>query len=319
MGRYILKRLLTAVVAFFGITIIAYFMATLMPGSPLDQLVQAEAGATTEQIAEIEHRMGLDKPIIIQYFYWLGNLLHGNFGTSYSQHRPVLELISTRIGPTLILSLAAMAVALLIAIPLGMVAGYKSYTGWDYGATVLSFVGQAAPNFFVALLLIYVFGVKLGWFPISGMYDSGSTGSIPELLHHLALPCLALAFQHLGIYTRQMRNSMVECLSDDYVRTARAKGLSEGVVLFRHTLRNALLPLVTQVGLSLAQLAGGAIVTEQIFSWPGMGTLMLKSIQSRDYPMIMGITVLISCIVLVGNIVVDIIYRMLDPRIDDKG
>lgn len=319
MGRYILKRFLTAIVAFFGITIIAYFMATLMPGSPLDQLVQAEAGATTEQIAEIEHRMGLDKPIVIQYFYWLGNLLHGNFGTSYSQHRPVLELIGTRIGPTLILSISSMIVALLIAIPLGMVAGYKSYSGWDYGATVLSFVGQAAPNFFVALLLIYVFAVKLGWFPISGMYNSGTSGSVLDLARHLALPCLALAFQHLGIYTRQMRNSMVECLSDDYVRTARAKGLSERVVLFRHTLRNALLPLVTQVGLSLAQLAGGAIVTEQIFSWPGMGTLMLKSIQARDYPMIMGITVIISCIVLVGNILVDIVYRMLDPRIDDKG
>ncbi len=319
MGRYVLKRLLMAVVAFFGITIIAYFLANLMPGSPLDQLVQAESGASAEQIAEIEHRMGLDKPIVIQYFYWLGNMLRGNFGTSYSQHRPVLELIGTRIGPTLILSLSSMVLALLIAIPLGMVAGYKSYTGWDYGSTVLSFVGQAAPNFFVALLLICVFAVKFKWFPVSGMYDSGSAGSLPELLRHLFLPCLALAFQHLGIYTRQMRNSMVECLSDDYVRTARSKGLSERVVLFRHTLRNALLPLVTQVGLSLAQLAGGAIVTEQIFSWPGMGTLMLTSIQSRDYPMIMGITVLISCMVLVGNIVVDIIYRLLDPRIDSKG
>lgn len=319
MARYIVKRLLTAIVAFFGITVIAYFMATLMPGSPLDQLVSAEAGATTEQIAEIEHRMGLDKPIIIQYFYWLGNLLKGNFGTSYSQHRPVLELIGTRIGPTLLLSGSAILISLLVAIPLGMIAGYKSYTGWDYGSTVLSFVGQAAPNFFVALLLIYVFAVNLGWFPVSGMYDSGSTGSLPELLRHLILPAVTLAFQHIGIYTRQMRNSMVECLSDDYVRTARAKGLSEKIVLFRHTLRNALLPLVTQVGLNLSLLVGGAIVTEQIYSWPGMGTLMLKAIQSRDYPLIMGITVLISCIVLVGNIVVDIIYRMLDPRIDNRA
>ena len=319
MGRYVLKRLLTAVVAFFGITIIAYCLATLMPGSPLDLLVQPETGVSAEELAAIEHRMGLDRPIAIQYFFWLKNLLTGNFGMSYSQHRPVLELMLGRIGPTLVLSVSSMALALAVAVPLGMGAGYRSYSGWDYGSTILSFAGQAAPNFFVALLLIYVFSVKLGWLPVTGMYDAGSSGSLPELLRHLCLPCLALTFQHLGIYTRQMRNSMVECLSDDYVRTARAKGLKERTVLFKHTLRNALLPLVTQVGLSLAQLAGGAIVTEQIFSWPGMGTLMLKAIQGRDYPLIMGVTVLISGMVLIGNIVVDIIYRMLDPRIDDKG
>lgn len=319
MGRYILKRLLMAVVAFFGITIIAYFLATLMPGSPLDQLVQPESGVTAEELLEIKHRMGLDRPLIVQYFYWLGNMLRGNFGVSYSQHRPVLELIAGRIGPTLLLSLSAMALALVVAIPLGMVAGYKSYTGWDYGSTVLSFVGQAAPNFFIALLLIYIFAVKLGVLPVTGMYDAGSTGSLKELMRHLCLPCVTLAFQHMGMFTRQMRNSMVECLSDDYVRTARAKGLRENVVLFKHTLRNALLPVITQAGLCLGMLVGGAIVTEQIFSWPGMGTLMLKSIQGRDYPMIMGITVLISAFVLVGNIVVDIIYRLLDPRIDSRS
>lgn len=319
MGRYVIKRLLTAIVAFFGITIIAYCLANLMPGSPLDLLVQPETGISAAELAEIEHRMGLDQPLAVQYFYWLKNLLTGNFGVSYSQHRPVLELMVGRIGPTLILSISSIALALAISIPLGMVAGYKAYSGWDYGSTVLSFVGQAAPNFFVALLLIYIFSVKLGWLPVTGMYDAGSSGSLGELLRHLCLPCLALTFQHLGIYTRQMRNSMVECLSDDYVRTARAKGLSEKTVLFKHTLRNALLPLVTQVGLCLSMLIGGAIVTEQIFSWPGMGTLMLKAIQGRDYPLIMGVTVLISGMVLIGNIVIDIIYRMLDPRIDDKG
>jgi peptide/nickel transport system permease protein len=319
MGRYILKRLLIAVVVFFGVTIIAYVLATLMPGSPLDYLVTVESGMSKEEIAAIEHQMGLDRPIYIQYFFWVKNLLTGNFGVSYIQHRPVLDIMLERLGPTLILSGSAMLVALLIAIPLGMIAGYKSYSGWDYSSTFVALVGQAAPNFFVAILLIYVFVVKLGIFPLSGMYSSGGlTGSFGDLLLHLCLPCLALAFQHLGIYTRQMRNSMMECLSDDYVRTARSKGLRERVVLFKHTLRNALLPLVAQVGLSLAQLAGGAIITEQIFSWPGMGTLMIKAIEGRDYPVIMGITVLISAVVLIGNIVVDIIYRMLDPRIDDK-
>lgn len=282
MGRYIVKRLLTAVVAFFGITIIAYLLATLMPGSPLDLLVQPETRVSAEELAEIEHRMGLDKPVIIQYFYWLKNLLMGNFGTSYSQHRPVLELIKARIGPTLLLSFSALLVGVLISVPLGMIAGYKSYSGWDYGSTILAFAGQAAPNFFVALLLIYIFAVKLKVLPVSGMYDAGSSGSVGELLRHMCMPCLALAFQHIGIYTRQMRNSMVECMSDDYVRTARAKGVSERKLLFKHVLRNALLPLVTQVGLSLAMLAGGAIVTEQVFSWPGMGTLMLNAIKARE-------------------------------------
>ena len=318
MGRYVVKRLLTAVVAFFGITIIAYLLATLMPGSPLDLLVQPETRVSAEELAEIEHRMGLDKPVIIQYFYWLKNMLIGNFGTSYSQHRPVLELIKTRIGPTLLLSFSALLVGVLISVPLGMIAGYKSYSGWDYGSTILAFAGQAAPNFFVALLLIYIFAVKLKVLPVSGMYDAGSSGSVGELLRHMCMPCLALAFQHIGIYTRQMRNSMVECMSDDYVRTARAKGVSERKLLFKHVLRNALLPLVTQVGLSLAMLAGGAIVTEQVFSWPGMGTLMLNAIKGRDYPLIMGITVVISLVVLIGNLVVDLIYRALDPRIDDK-
>lgn len=318
MGRYIVKRLLTAVVAFFGITIIAYLLATLMPGSPLDLLVQPETRVSAEELAEIEHRMGLDKPVIIQYFYWLKNLLMGNFGTSYSQHRPVLELIKARIGPTLLLSFSALLVGVLISVPLGMIAGYKSYSGWDYGSTILAFAGQAAPNFFVALLLIYIFAVKLKVLPVSGMYDAGSSGSVGELLRHMCMPCLALAFQHIGIYTRQMRNSMVECMSDDYVRTARAKGVSERKLLFKHVLRNALLPLVTQVGLCMAMLAGGAIVTEQVFSWPGMGTLMLNAIKGRDYPLIMGITVVISLVVLIGNLVVDLIYRALDPRIDDK-
>lgn len=318
MGKYILKRFLTAVVAFIGITIMTYCLASLMPGSPLDQLVQPESGVSSAELAEIEHKLGLDRPIYIQYFFWLKNMLQGNFGVSYTQHRPVTELIAGRVGPTLLLSLSSLSLALLIAIPLGMAAGYHPYKGIDYASSILSFVGQAAPNFFVALLLIYLFAVKLRLLPISGMYNSGSSGSIWQVLVHLILPCLALTFQHLGIFTRQMRNSMFECMSDDYVRTARAKGLSEKTVLFKHTLRNALLPLITQAGLSLGGLLGGAIITEQIFSWPGMGTLMLKSIKDRDYPLIMGITVVISVIVLIGNIVLDIVYRVLDPRIDDR-
>lgn len=318
MGRYILKRLLSAVVAFFGITIITYVLASLMPGTPLDMLIQPGSGLSPQEIAEIEHRMGLDQPLIVQYFYWMGNMFKGNFGISYSQYRPVWDLLMDRIGPTLLLSISSLIIALAISVPLGTAAGYKAHSGWDYGSTIIAFIGRGAPTFFVALLLIYVFSIQLGWLPASGMYDAGSTGSLGELLAHMTLPCATMVLANVGIFTRQMRNSMVECLSDDYIRTARAKGMSERVVLFRHTLRNALQPVVTQAGLALPTLVGGSIVIEQIFAWPGMGTLMLRSIQGRDYPTIMGITVLISVVVLVGNVLLDVIYRMLDPRIGDN-
>lgn len=319
MGRYILKRLLTALVAFFGITIITYFLASLMPGTPLDMLVQPGSGLSPEEIAEIERRMGLDQPLIVQYFYWLGNMPRGNFGISYSQYQPVWDLMMERIGPTLLLSISSLVIALVISVPLGTVSGYKAYSPWDYATTIIAFIGRGAPVFFVALLLIYVFSIQLGWLPASGMYDAGSSGSLPQLLAHMLLPCATMVLSNVGIFTRQMRNSVVECLSDDYIRTARAKGMSERTVLFRHTLRNALQPVVTQAGLALSTLVGGSIVIEQIFAWPGMGTLMLRSIQGRDYPTIMGITVLISVVVLIGNVLLDIVYRLLDPRIGDKG
>lgn len=318
MGRYVLKRLLTAIVAFFGITIITYILASLMPGTPLDMLVEPGSGLSPAEIAEIEHRMGLDQPLIVQYFYWLKNMFQGNFGTSYNQHQPVWDLMMARLGPTLLLSLSSLIIALAISVPLGTIAGYKAYSGWDYGSTIIAFIGRGAPTFFVALLLIYAFSIKLGWLPASGMYDTGSTGSFIELVKHMTLPCATMVLANVGIFTRQMRNSEVECLSDDYIRTARAKGLSERTVLFKHTMRNALQPVVTQAGLALSSLVGGSVVIEQIFAWPGMGTLMLRSIQGRDYPTIMGITVLISVVVLIGNVVLDIIYRLLDPRIGDR-
>lgn len=318
MGKYILKRLAVSGVIFIGITAIVYVLMSLTPGTPLDMLLDPNSSAsmTPEELAELEAKMGLDKPVAVQYFYWLKELLQGNFGTSYRTHRPVIEMIGGRIGPTLMLSCSSLILALAVAVPLGMLAGYRPYTKKDYCVTVFAFIGQAAPNFFVGMILIYIFSIKLGWLPSSGMYDNGAeTGSTLMLLKHMCLPCVALAVQHLGIYTRQMRSSMLECLSDDYIRTARAKGMSEGVVLFKHALRNSLLPLVTSVGMGLGNLVGGAIVTEQVFGWPGMGTLMVNSILMRDYPTIMGITVFVSLFVLIGGIVVDILYRVLDPRI----
>lgn len=318
MGKYILKRLLIAAVTFFGITVLVYILASMAPGSPVEMILAGTNNLTQEDVARLEAQMGLDQPVYVQYMIWLKNVLQGNLGVSYRTMRPVTEMLAERIGPTLMLTVTALVLAILIALPLGIAAAYRPYSPWDYASSVFSFIGAATPNFFAAMILVYLFSIKLGILPASGMYDAGAKESLPMLLRHMILPVITLMLQYVGIYTRHMRSSMLEVLGDDYVRTARAKGLRERAVVFVHALRNALIPLVTQVGLSLPALIGGAIITEQVFSWPGMGTLMVQSINYRDYPTIMGITVLIAGFVLIGNIVIDLFYGVLDPRVSRK-
>ena len=316
MLKYCLKRLLIVIPTFLWITIMVYVLASLAPGSPVEMLFANAGGAlSAEAFAQMEAQLGLDQPVIIQYFHWLGGILQGNLGTSYRTMQPVASMLAERIGPTLLLSVTALVMALLAAVPLGIAAACKPYSVWDYVSSGLSFLGAAMPNFFAAMILIYVFCIKLNILPTGGMWDSGGVHTVGVLACHLLLPAITLMIQYLGAFTRQTRSSMLEVLNEDFVRTARAKGLMEDKVVLRHALRNALIPLVTQIGLSLPVLIGGAVVTEQIFGWPGMGSLMVTSINFRDYPVIMGITVLIALFVLVGNIVIDLIYGLLDPRI----
>ncbi len=315
MGKYIIKRLLIAAVTFFGITVLVYVLASLAPGSPVEMILAGTSNLTETDVARLEAQLGLDQPVYVQYLIWLKNVLQGNLGVSYRTMRPVTEMIAERIAPTLMITVTALVLAICVAVLLGILAAYRPYSIWDYASAVLSFVGAATPNFFAAMILVYFFSIRLGILPASGMYDAGVRSSLPMLLKHMLLPVVTLMLQYVGIYTRHMRSSMMEVLNDDYIRTARAKGLSERLVIFVHAFRNALIPLVTQVGLSLPALIGGAIITEQVFSWPGMGTLMVQSINYRDYPTIMGITVLIAAFVLIGNIVIDLIYGVLDPRV----
>ena len=315
LGKYIIKRLLIAAVTFFGITVLVYILASLAPGSPVEMILAGTSNLTQEDVARMEAQMGLDQPIYVQYIIWLKNVLHGNLGVSYRTMRPVTEMIGERIGPTLMLTVTALVLAIFIAVPLGIIAAYRPYSLWDYASSVFSFIGAAMPNFFAAMILVYLFSIQLGILPASGMYDTGAGESLSMLLRHMLLPVVTLMLQYVGIYTRHMRSSMLEV---DFVRTARAKGLREQAVIFIHAFRNALIPLITQVGLSLSALIGGAIITEQVFSWPGMGTLMVQSINYRDYPTIMGITVLIASFVLIGNIAIDLLYGVLDPRVSRK-
>lgn len=312
--RYIIKRLLTAIPTFLGITVLVYVVASMAPSSPLEILFN-DPMATKAEMEEMSRKLGLDQPVIIQYLRWLAELLRGNLGTSIRTNGQVTAMILERVGPTLILTGTAMLLTAVIGLPLGIMSAYKPYSKWDYVSSGFSFIGSAMPNFFAALVLIYLLCVKVKVFPTSGMYDTSGMKTLPMFLHHLVLPSVVLAIQQIGSLIRQCRGSMLEVLQDDYVRTARAKGLRERPVLISHALRNAWIPLVTWFGMQIPFLIGGAVVTEQIFGWPGLGTLMVQSINARDYPVIMGITVFIAVAVLVGNLIVDLIYGLLDPRI----
>lgn len=316
--KYIGKRILFLFPTFFGITILAYFISALAPGNPLDLIIGTSSNMSPEEYEQLKHQYGLDQPVIIQYFNWLKMTLQGNLGMSYRTAEPVLGMIINRIGPTLLITLTSVFVSLLIAVPLGIFAAIRPYSLWDYLSSALSFLAAAIPNFFVGLILIYIFSVTFRVLPGSGMYTTASDKNFWGLVQHMLLPVSVLSFQQLGILIRQMRSSMLEVLEEDYIRTARAKGLLTYQVIIRHAFRNALIPIVTTVGMSLPFIIGGAVVTEQIFGWPGIGTLMIQSINARDYPCIMGITVFVAFVVLIGNLITDLIYGMLDPRISYK-
>ena len=314
MARYIAKRLLQAIPAFLIITVIVFLLSNAAPGSPID-IIKSAGDITPEAEHALMVQYGLDKPVVVRYFIWLGNMLSGDMGISSRTQQPVWSLISERIGPTLVLSLYSLLVSLLIAIPVGVMAALKPYSIWDNISSVASFVGAAAPNFFVALVLVYVFSIKLGVLPSMGMYAASGGGGIGDLAKHLVLPGFVMVIQLLGTFVKQTRGSMLEVMNEEYVKTARAKGLSELRVTVKHILRNAWIPIVSCIATTVPLLVGGATVTEQVFGWPGMGTLLIQSICQRDYNTIMGITVLISIAVLVVNLLLDLVYAFLDPKI----
>ena len=317
MFRYILKRLLYAIPVFLGITFVIYTLINLAPGGPLSVLA-ASGEMSLSDLEALKISMGLDKPIVIRYFIWLGDLLHGDFGISYRTSQEVSLMISQRIMPSLMLTGTGILAAMLVGVPLGIISAYKPNSVWDHISTFISFIGASVPNFFLSLLLIYVLAVKLKWFPTSGMQSSGMSGNLLDLLHHLALPAFVCGIQPIGNYIKQTRSSVLEVLNEEYIKTARSKGLTNVVIVLKHAFRNALIPIVTTISLSIPFLIGGAVVTEQIFAWPGIGSLMSTAITSRDYPVIMGVAVLICGVVLVANLILDLIYAALDPRIKFK-
>lgn len=317
MFKYVLKRLLYAIPVFLGITFAVYVLINLAPGGPLS-ILASSGEMSLSDLEAMKISLGLDKPIIVRYFMWLGDLFRGDLGVSYRTSQEVSMMISQRIMPSLLLTGVGILGAILIGVPLGIISAYKPNSIWDHISTFVAFIGASVPNFFLSLLLIYVLSVKLKIFPTSGMYSSGGAKDLSDLLHHLALPAFVCGIQPVGNYIKQTKSSVMEVLNEEYIKTARSKGLTNVVIVIKHAFRNALIPVVTTISLTIPFLIGGAVVTEQIFAWPGIGSLMITAITSRDYPVIMGVAVLICVTVLVANLILDLIYAALDPRIKFK-
>lgn len=314
MGRYIVRRVIQAVPLLLGISVVSFAILRAVPGGPLSAY-ENNPYVTDEDLERLARAFGLDRPLHEQYLVWLGKFVTLDWGYSYAAHLPVLQMIGERLVATAYLMLTAYVVTLLIAIPVGMLTAYRQYSWFDNLVTGGTFVGLSMPTFWWGLLLIIILGLQLRFFPLGGISTPGTPFNVVDRLHHLVLPVATLSLVNIGQYTRYLRASMLETLHHDYVRTARAKGLGERVVLARHAFKNASIPLVTVAALDLPDLFVGALVTEQIFGWPGMGRLFWDAATRSDYPILMGILAVSSALIVLSNLAADVIYGYLDPRI----
>jgi len=311
VAEVVLRRLLATVPVLLLVTAGVFALLHLTPGDPVDAMMAESADASTKE--SLRRELGLDRPIAEQYAAWMGRLLRGDLGRSIRNGEPVLENVSRRIRPSVQLALLAMAISLTIAFPVAIASAVRHNTGVDRLGTTFALFGICMPNFLLALLLIFVFGVTLRWLPISGYLDPLEEGW--SGLRSLILPAVTLGLALAAVITRTLRSSLLEALAEDYVRTARAKGLSEWVVIRGHVLKNALIPVVTVLGLQLGTLIGGAVITEYVFALPGIGRLVVDAVFARDYPLVQGVILLIALGFIVSNLLVDLLYGYIDPRI----
>jgi peptide/nickel transport system permease protein len=317
VGQYILRRIAISIPLLIGITLAVYIIANLAPGDPVSALISPDAAASLgpQWLAEQRAQMGLNKPLPIRYAIWLREMARGNLGYSFADRQPIAHTIRLRIGPTLRLMGSALLLSLLISVPVGIISALKQYSLLDYVVTVLGFAAIAIPSFFLGLAGIFIFSIKLGWLPTANMNTVGQPVTVLDSLRHLILPATVLGLAEAAPLIRYIRSSMLEVIRQEYVTVARAKGLPERIVIYRHALRNALIPVVTVVALRLPILLGGTIIIETIFQWPGMGRLAYDAVRGHDYPMIMAINLILATLILVSNLVADILYAVIDPRI----
>ncbi len=330
MGNYILRRLVQLVIVSFVAITIIFFLLQLTPGGPFDQIVFNRSGANADYINRLNKMIGLDKPLPVRYWTWLTGLIKGDWGTSWtlSVGTPVLKLIWQRLGRTLILMVASLLISLGVGVFLGIFSAIRQYSKADYAVTAFSFFGLSMPTFWLGLMLILIFALQfkewhahvpwLSWLPylpVAGIYDTGQEGNFLNLLKHLVLPAVTLSLIQIAGWGRFVRASVLEVLNQDYIRTARAKGLIEATVINKHALRNALIPLITVVALAIPGLFGGATITETIFAWAGIGRLFYDAITRSDWPIAQGILVIGVLLVILSNLLADVLYAVADPRI----
>lgn len=312
MVKIIGKKLLQIIPVLFIVSVISFLIVYLAPGDPVNMYIRPEM--TPQQINRIRESLGLDAGMGEQYLHWLSNILHGNMGNSLVNHQPVAGQIFEKLPATLKLMGVSILLALIFAIPLGLVSGYRENSRFDKGVKLFTYIGISIPSFWFAMMLIVVFTLKLKLLPNSGMSTLG-VDSVWDQIKHLILPAVVLSIYNMAVFTRYIRANVIREMKEEYIDTAKAKGVKIRAILTRHVLKNCLLPIITLVGMNVANLVTGSIVVESIFGWPGMGTLGMTAITSRDYPMVMGVTMLSCLVLLIGNFTADALYSIADPRI----
>jgi len=312
-----MRRLGQSLLLLLIVSMIGFAILHLAPGGPMSQFA-ASGDMTQADLDRIAEQLGLNRPLPVQYAEWLWRMLSGDWGNSYRDQQPVVNIIAGHLGPTLELMLTSTLLAMLIGAWIGIIGAVKRYSLFDSIATIGTMIALSIPTFWFGLVVIYVFSVGLGWLPSGNRFTIGD-GSFLNRLHHLVGPCIVLALVSTAVWSRYMRSSMLDVINQDFVRTARAKGVPERRILMQHVLRNALLPMITITGLHVPSLLSGALVTETVFTWPGMGRLFLDSISYRDYPVVMGILMFTAVMVLLGSLLADLLYGVADPRIAGSG
>lgn len=315
MITFIIRRLLISIPVFLGITILIFTFVALAPGSIVDALVRPELGADPAARAAIIKRYGLDQPIPVRYVLWLANALQGEFGYRVASGAAVSSEVLRGLGASVVLTGSAMVFGIFVGIPLGILSAVRQYSKLDFILTAFTFLGISLPSFMLGLGGLWLLGLQLRLVPIAGMVTVGQPFELGDFLHHLVLPALILGFGYMAIFLRYTRAAMLDVIHMDYMTTARAKGLSGTIVLARHAFRNALIPIITLIGLSIPEVVGAAVVTETVFTWPGLGLMMVEGIQDRDFLLIMGITMVLATTVLLANLISDVAYGFADPRI----
>ncbi|MFD2444725.1 ABC transporter permease [Bacillus sp. CGMCC 1.16607] len=317
MYKYFIRRILIFIPMLIALTMIVFGLIQAAPGDPFSG--KLDPNIDREIYEKQREALGLNDPIPVQYFHWLKDVVKGDFGESYvSKGRSVTDLIGERIGNTFYLGIFTLFITIIVSIPIGIYSARKPYSILDYGATAFGFFGLAVPSFFFGLVAIYVFSIELGWFPSQGSISTPGLEGFElfvDKLQHLVLPGLTLGLAGTATYMRFMRSEVLDVLASDYIRTARAKGMTERNVLYKQTLRNAMIPIVTLLGFEIGTLLSGAIITEGVYQYPGLGTLFISSITNRDYPVIMAINLMLGFFILLGNLLADIFYSVVDPRI----